>query len=106
MSNFDIIFFLQLIVFHFVLFGYYLLDVYSFLLRNRKVLDQERMGGGEEQEGVVGGEAIIKKYMRKYFFQILKIKRRKDLKEKKWDIHSPGNPGILFTETLYSTVQS
>lgn len=47
------------------------------------MLDQERMGGGEEQEGVVGGEAIIKKYyMRKYFFQILKIKRRKDLKEK------------------------
>ena len=53
------------------MFGCYLLEACSFLIRDRKGVDPDRMGGGEELRGVKGGEAVIRIFcMRtKIYFQ-------------------------------------
>jgi len=54
------------------MFGYYLF----FLMRDRKGVDPERRGGGEDLGGVKGGETVIRIYrMRK---ESIFNKRNKD----------------------------
>lgn len=51
------IFFLNLIRFYFAIFGYYLLETFSFLLRNGNGFDTEGREGG--RKSVIGGGIII-----------------------------------------------
>lgn len=61
--NFDITVLLYLIIHNIVIFGYYLLEEYSFLMRHGKGVDPEKRGHGEELGGVGVGETIINIYM-------------------------------------------
>lgn len=48
------------------MFGCYLLETYSFLMRNKKGVELKERGAGEDLGGIVGGETIIRIYcMRK-----------------------------------------
>ena len=52
------------------MFGCYLLEACSFLMRDRKGVDLEGKGGGEELGGINGGKTVIRiYYMRKTYFQ-------------------------------------
>lgn len=49
-------------MFYFVLFGSYLLEAYSILMRDKKAVDPEGSGGGKELGGAEGGETIVRIY--------------------------------------------
>lgn len=51
-----------LIIFYFVMFGCFLLEACYFLMRNKKGVDLERRGGGEELGGVETVETILRIY--------------------------------------------
>ena len=58
--------FLLHLIFYFVIFGCYLLEACSFLMRDRKGVDLEGRRGGEDLGRVEGEETIIRiYYMRK-----------------------------------------
>ena len=60
----------KILIFYFVMFGCYLLGACSFLMRDRKGVDLEGKGGGEELGGINGGKTVIRiYYMRKTYFQ-------------------------------------
>ena len=50
------------LIFYFVIFGCYLLEACSFLMRHKKEMDLDGRGGGEEIGKVEGGETIIRIY--------------------------------------------
>lgn len=59
-------FLFSVIMYYFVMFGCYSLDVCSFQMRNRKGEDPDERGGGEEQGRIEGWETEIMVYcMRK-----------------------------------------
>lgn len=48
------------------MFGGYLVETYSFLMRDRKKVDPDERGGEEELTGAEGGETLIRRdYMTK-----------------------------------------
>ena len=51
-SNFDSLVFLHPVIFYLVMFGCYLLEACTFLMRDRKGADPEERGGGEELGGI------------------------------------------------------
>ena len=60
------------------MFGCYLLEACSFLMRDRKGVDLDGRRGGEELGGVEGGETIIRIYYvrKKSIFNKRKIEKR------------------------------
>lgn len=51
------------------MFGCYLLQTYSLLLRDRKGTDPQESGGGEELREIEGRETAIKIYKKRIYFQ-------------------------------------
>lgn len=54
--------FFNLTIFYFVMFGGYLLEACPFLARDRKGVDVDRKGGGEELGGGERGESVFRLY--------------------------------------------
>lgn len=59
MSNFNMVVLVSSYIFYFVMFGYHLLEAFSFLMRDRNGLDPEGKKYEEELEGVDGEKTMI-----------------------------------------------
>lgn len=60
LSKLDMILLLYLIIFDFDIFGYYLLEACSFLIRDIRRVDMKGMGDGEELGGGERSETLMR----------------------------------------------